>query len=327
MNRPKRQHFVPRFYLEGFADKDNFVWTYDKQTGQGRPATPENTAVETNFYSFEAPSGEYDDTIENALADIEGKAKWCLPKLLRGERLSGEQRMDFSVFVATLYLRSPAMVNAMALMTGELAQVASEIAHSSDEPFERIFDAIDAELGNTSTPQDRERMKAIFSKKSNFVMNVDKRIGLRTLASAEQIAQLFYNMSWLIIEPRDTLLITSDNPVVRVCPPEDSRSPYGDGGFLNKRVFVTLPLLPRRMLEMCWNGGDREGILSVPKDRGKPYNRQRAGFSERYLYSSRQDAGIGALAAKHRAPGLRVDIGHPSERFPIELKRKLRGAN
>jgi len=35
------------------------VWTYDAQTGQVRSAVPEQTAVETHFYSVERDDGGF----------------------------------------------------------------------------------------------------------------------------------------------------------------------------------------------------------------------------------------------------------------------------
>lgn len=37
MGDPKKHHFVPQFYLKGFAGPDEMLWVYDSQTG-GLPA-------------------------------------------------------------------------------------------------------------------------------------------------------------------------------------------------------------------------------------------------------------------------------------------------
>ena len=52
---PKRQHYVPRLHLKHFVGTEpkGQIWTYDKETGKKWSGTPENTAVETHFYSVE----------------------------------------------------------------------------------------------------------------------------------------------------------------------------------------------------------------------------------------------------------------------------------
>jgi hypothetical protein len=143
------------------------------------------------------------------------------------------------------------------------------------------------------------------------------------MASANHISNIIYKTSWVVTNPKDQHIITSDNPVVRITPREYQDPLYGDGGFAHEKMFVTLPLSPDRVLEMFWGDGDLVGVRNVDKQRGKLYNRQRAGFSERYLYASRRDAGISLLGAKHSKPGLRIGTNHDDEFMNVEVKRKL----
>jgi hypothetical protein len=38
--RPKQHHYVPRFYLERFADPEGHVWTFDKFTDKVFATSP-----------------------------------------------------------------------------------------------------------------------------------------------------------------------------------------------------------------------------------------------------------------------------------------------
>jgi hypothetical protein len=51
------QHIVPRMVLEHFKDQAGHVWTYDKNGGEPRNATPQSTGVFAHFYSFEREDG------------------------------------------------------------------------------------------------------------------------------------------------------------------------------------------------------------------------------------------------------------------------------
>ena len=46
----KQQHYVPRFYLAGFAHKNRLA-VFDRRTGTIRPRTPEHTARIPNLYN------------------------------------------------------------------------------------------------------------------------------------------------------------------------------------------------------------------------------------------------------------------------------------
>ena len=79
---PKRHHFIPRLHLQHFGGPEpkGQVWTYDAQTRQVRSAVPEQTAVESHFYSVERDDGTMNTGIETKLA--ENRARSCV--LLRG---------------------------------------------------------------------------------------------------------------------------------------------------------------------------------------------------------------------------------------------------
>ncbi|WP_352788821.1 DUF4238 domain-containing protein [Mesorhizobium sp. M0619] len=326
MSRPKKQHFVPRFYLANFVDPEGKVWTYDKREGSARADRAENTAAETNFYSIKGLDGEYNDQLEEWLAKVESAAAPLYPKLLRGETLKGQERFDFSLFIATLYTRSPAMLNATARLYGDMIQAVGNVGFSDRGRLDETMDRMEAERGEKkTTKEERDKLFEFFNDKTRYTMSVDRRAGLMSISAAAPLTDILNDMSWIVVEPMGQLLITSDSPVVRITPTEYVHPSYGDGGFAHKKAFVTLPLAPTRMLEMYWGEQRSPGVQRAPKERGRLYNRQRAHFSERYLYSSRQDAGILRLGAKHKAAGLRIDVGHPGKRVPIEIKRKLDG--
>ncbi len=53
---PKRHHFIPKRYLEGFC-RDGFLSVYDREKGEYRRQTPKNTALQTHYYSLEDEHG------------------------------------------------------------------------------------------------------------------------------------------------------------------------------------------------------------------------------------------------------------------------------
>jgi hypothetical protein len=98
MSEAKRHHYVPRFYLSRFVDKDGFLWAYDKVDDRFFRTSPNSVAREHDFYdvSHLMPTGEDPLLMEKQLAHIESEASkiteawlmrhesnWCnLPKQL-----------------------------------------------------------------------------------------------------------------------------------------------------------------------------------------------------------------------------------------------------
>ena len=322
-NRTKRQHYVPRFYLAYFADAEGMVWTYDTEHNEVRAGTPENTAIETNFYSIKDEAGEYVDALEEWLSGIEDKAAPLYPKVLKGEALAGQEKADFSVFLSSLYTRSPAMIRAMAEVTGMIAQKVADVVFSNREGFEHYMDKVDAEEGKTRTPVEREAILEFAKDKTKYVFEIDRKVGLEGMGATDRLTDIFFRMNWMVVECQRQHLITSDNPVARLTPREDYHPIYGDGAFLNKRTYVTVPLTPSKLLELRWTDQTRPGLYEADRQRGRLYNRQRAHFSERYLYASQRDAGIQALGQKHKIPGVQLAASEMDRLAPVEVKRRL----
>jgi hypothetical protein len=74
---PKRQHYVPQFYLDNFTVRGGArntlgFWVYDKSVGEPRWQTPINTAVESYFYTVTRADGGRDHQVETLLAECEG---------------------------------------------------------------------------------------------------------------------------------------------------------------------------------------------------------------------------------------------------------------
>jgi hypothetical protein len=107
---PKGHHFIPRLHLQHFVGNDpkGQVWTYDAQTGRVWSAIPEETAVQTHFYSAENPDGTMDTRLEEAISKVEGAAAPVYDRLLQGViPQDPKERMDFAYFTALMLVRTP----------------------------------------------------------------------------------------------------------------------------------------------------------------------------------------------------------------------------
>ena len=71
---PRRHHYPPRFYLNGFS-RDDLLWIYDCELNEIRQQIPINTAVERDYYSIEDEDGNRNNAVEEYLSTVEDKAK------------------------------------------------------------------------------------------------------------------------------------------------------------------------------------------------------------------------------------------------------------
>ena len=129
-------------------------------------------------------------------------------------------------------------------------------------------------------------------------------------------------MRWTVLESPEQHMVTSDNPLVRVSPPETHHPFYGDGGFMNKKVEVYIPLSPSKTLAALWSKDPVPPKLRIDKTRAKEPNRLQAICSERYLFASRRDGGIEALNLKYPSPGIRFRTTGQDGMAEVNVVRK-----
>ncbi len=84
-NRPNRHHFVPRWYLEGFAEGNSgFLNVYDKKTDTWRRQKPKQVMTINHYYRQQwVPKGVDPDIFERVLAnEVENYAATAFHKAL-----------------------------------------------------------------------------------------------------------------------------------------------------------------------------------------------------------------------------------------------------
>ena len=290
-------------HLQHFAGPEpkGHVWTYDAQTGQVRHAIPEETAVETHFYSVETDGGTMDTRIEAKLSEIESNAAPAYEMLLQGT-VPGEtqERMDFAVFLALMYLRTPAMRRMNAEMISRHMQIMCYAYGTDERAFDAMLRRFEEGTGRAPlTAEQKERLRQDFIDPTSYVLEVSKERTLGALGASDELTPILFQMKWSIVMPCHGFFITTDNPLVREVDPKTRHPIYGDHGFLNKTAEVIFPLSPQRLLLLSWEKDARE-IGAFERDHVEHINRYLAAHSDRYLYAHIHHKRLQQLAAEFK---------------------------
>jgi len=324
---PKAHHTIPRLHLQHFAGVDpaGQVWAYDAMTGRSWSAIPEETAVQTHFYSAERDDGTMNTRIETFLAEVEGRAAPVYEGLLDGTIPGASQeRVDFAQFLALMYTRTTAMRRVAAQVRGRSAQI-HQYAYASDpKAFDALTRRVEAEKGEPIDPAIKEQIrKEMLNPSGAYVMEVSQQSTFMALTASDKLTPLLYQMKWTLAEAHDDYFITSDNPVVRWVDPKTRHPIYGDHGFQNMTVEVTFPLSPKYLLLLSWQDAVPDRAV-FDRNRVDLTNTARAAQSERYLYAHMHDKRIEQLAAKYKdsRPNITTEGFGPKNFAPIEVARR-----
>lgn len=109
MNQPRRHHFIPCFYLEGFCGENaRGLAVYDRMRNAYRAQRPAEVAHRRDYYAYEDEQGNRFFDIEAALGEIETAASHSIRRVDNGNELTDDDRMVLATYVAFQYTRTPA---------------------------------------------------------------------------------------------------------------------------------------------------------------------------------------------------------------------------
>ena len=246
MNRKRRQHWVPRFYLKYFATSETRettepqVWILSKDEGDPLRVNTNKIANQRYLYSPRTRTLEASSSIEDDLAGYESVIGQVWP-LLASDFVDLDQdeslRKGLALFVSLLYLRHPRRLTEVDDIHAQL--VAFYDALPKDQHGRPAVD----EVGYKGTVQpfdnsDWHRFKACGpeEKKRLFVQGIKQ--------NATFLAELLLKKRWSVVFSEQPVFITTDNPVSLV---HQTRDVFG---FSTPGTVISFPLSPTRVLMM-----------------------------------------------------------------------------
>lgn len=134
MTTPKRHHFVPRWYLEGFVEaKSGLLNVYDRKTKSFRRQKPREVMTIGRYYRQDwAPTGVDPDIFEKALGSkIEPNAKKALERLINAPtEATAEDTAAILIYLESQRIRVPRQAETAKnlLMTVSLLHFPPELA-------------------------------------------------------------------------------------------------------------------------------------------------------------------------------------------------------
>ena len=251
----KRQHYTSCFHLRHFIGdvQKGCLWTYDAETGSARPSVPEDTGLETHYYSFENDDGTMSYLYDDCITEVEGFAAPIYKKLVEKQIPHEQEKFDFAFFLGLTYLRTPAMRRMTGEMRSRYIQIINYAYAIHDPAFEGLVKGFEKAEGKRLSDEQKTQLKQDFIDPSPYKIAIPKHTTFPDFETIEKLARILYDMNWSLIYPKHGYFITSDNPVVRRVDPKTVSPIYGDHGFLNKTVEVSFPLAPKIMLIAAWH--------------------------------------------------------------------------
>lgn len=314
LDGPAQQHYVSRFYLNGFA-QNRRVSVYDRTTGIVNALTPKNAASIEHFYTFIDESDRRRFEVEALFGIVESRAGTALKSAVCRSPLSFEDREYLALFVAMHAIRTPAALAESRSVREKAEHARLKLIVSSDDAAYKLLkesrpaDTSEAELRRLST-----KLYEMVSGDHFRIEVPDEAARADALKTWDTVARALFERDWTIVHaPSGSEYITSDSPVVLSPLSSTEHLPLGYGSI---HTHVLFPL--SRTAALVMNGDERRiRHADVRPEQVERFNAAIAADCYRYVIGSNADllhkttAPLN-LSGTRWAPRVDVRIGIPA---------------
>jgi len=290
LKSPRRHHFIPKFYLEGFTvsgRKNENLCIMDKEQKKQWRAKPERAAHQKDFYRIEVPGVKL-DAVENAFGKFENQAASVVKNIIKKRTLpTGEDFVILINFVALMSVRILRYRGVFDAPLEEMNKFILRLMVANPKRWKTIKERMKRDGYEVDEEVSYEVMKR-FVERDNYSIKVSQEWHIKNLLDSVNILiPLLLARKWflLIVKEEEDEFVCSDSPVALVW--TKPMPPFWGPGFGMKYTELTMPLNKEIALLGRFEGEHQ--ILLAPKKAVAKLNTRTAMYAQRFIYSPRKD--------------------------------------
>ncbi len=282
-NKPKHNHYVPRFNLEYFSEK-GFVWVYDAYNNSYNNLPINKVAVINNFYTFTTDKGKKYYLIEEYLSKVESVSKPIIEKLNSRASITEDQKMGFSEYLYLQMYRTPKNIRRVTESIEKLTKRMMSITASNKDYFNRTIKEVERKHSDVEGVDNEVIRQNLI--KQDYNLQVPKEMAFKfMLESLPDLVNLIFESEWQILHaPKNYMFVTSDDPYTQVQTQKLPGFYKNMMGLGVKGTEITISLTP----QMCLLILPKDGKIThfeVDRDAVKNVNYRTASNCERFVFS------------------------------------------
>jgi len=328
----KKEHFVPRFYLEKFSNrspsgKERKIWVFNKMTQTIYPSDIKDTATDGRFYDF------LDDFIEEDMkkifdTDLQRFENFTAPFYQKFENrlfyisksinkqnhkikvLKERQKYFWSYILAIQALRTPKSRN----LLNEVKEKADKeiiIQNLLEKNIDDSVKNIKSHFPKLDTEEINNIKRFLFDETFQTIDNLytEKSISIAHYSLfcnyIKKLSKVFLKHKWMIgINSTDTLFYTSDHPIVTI--------PYYETGYASDGVEILFPInskvifIIRDKNYFRNNEGDCS-LINLSTEEVINYNKSQIFCSNKFLYCQENNFELAQEICRNNPDALQVN--------------------
>ncbi|MGI0085701.1 MAG: DUF4238 domain-containing protein [Nitrososphaerales archaeon] len=316
MNEPRLQHYIPRFYLSGFADpnilgreKRQVIWVYERGRDPRR-SSPEREARKRDFYTCKEDGSRSVD-VEIWFGKLEEQVAPIIASLMRVQRhITETEKQSLALFIGTMHMRTPAQRRLSETRVEPFVTKLMKEVAADNGKFRKFVEENPSVLGDQNYDVEELRQAILAGRGDDFAAREDYQL-MSIIEVGKMEANVLLNMNWQTVYSEDQdLFLTSDDPVVAWVVDEPTNKLHLRMGIGSPGVNVWFPLC--RTICLRINKNCETGYGSWVNPGIRYVNKITAMCADRWVYASKQSKEIKGLFDKK---GGRVSVDTVDLRF------------
>jgi len=273
------QHYIPKFYLKGFAGAKQKLYVYEKGKNY-RESKPKDEANHPDYYTH-SESGTRDTTAEDSLQVVESRVAPIIRKLASPQfQLTPKATGELYFFIAVMFARTPAWRDNLDRMAGEIAKQQHLKIARNKEKFLETCSSYEAATGKSLGDWESLRQAALSGKYEIRQVSVGFNLGAMFGSALTVLEELVYFGCQRWYAPQGSFFFTSDFPVTTLQPDGNGQAAVGVGFALAAEVLF--PVNKRLCLRLI--RGKPMTVDEISRERVEAINRLIMATTSRHLY-------------------------------------------
>lgn len=276
MGTPRKHHYLPQFYLEGFSPNGRQIWGYSKSANEFHFQAVKDAGSKRDLYSNKQWGGNVDhESVEQRFSsEIESPFAPVLVKLRNRIQITYPDKVLLCRFLQSMHSR---VLPNVKILEGKGPDLALKTLQSA---VERIRPA--------SPSFSQEKRKELIDKAKEITSHLGKNFPKEALLPAHnsKVLRALLKMNLVFVEVACAFsFVTSDNPFVF---DTSVKLPVSDFTFPLSKDLAIVGKSDTHLTDISF--------VTINRATGRKINRRTISNAEDYIYSTRNSSSIKKLA-------------------------------
>lgn len=281
MSEPRKHHYIPQSYLEGFQFETKHKYpkiaVYYKKRLLSKPkfVSIKDAACQRDLHTVKTATGEDRTSVETILSNIEGKSIKNIRDIINRQCIDDNSKLHLAITILLMKARVPQNLKA-------------------------LHNAIESNLKTVAEGTFKENPLGLKGNLSDhFKLTLNNNIVMHYMlksALGDNHIKILYRFNFSLLKaPKEHYFLCSDAPVSYFCPNHDG---VHGAGISTPGLEIFMPL-DKNYGVLC-SCNNLESFKEISIDELNEFNRRTVVTAEDYIFSSIEDKSITHLIGRNK---------------------------